>query len=80
MSENLVKLNIVPGVRLPHNIEGVQVSDAGMLVQLKEKQRLMSLRPGLFHKNDSDWPSKVERVEIVTPVKVKKADAADNPT
>lgn len=77
---NLVKLNIVPGIKLPHNVEGVQVSDAGMLVEMEVKQRLMTLRPHLFHKSDPDWPSKVERVEIVTPAKVKKLDATDNPS
>lgn len=65
MSNKLVPLNILAGVRLPHNIEGVDVQTADQLVDLATKQRLMSLRPSLFAKNDPDRPAKVVEVEIV---------------
>lgn len=60
----LVRANIIPGVRLPHNIEGVQIDNHDQLIELADKQRLMALRPNLFSKKDADWPAKVASVEL----------------
>jgi hypothetical protein len=43
-----------------------------MLIDLETKQRLMSLRPGLFLKGDPDWPKKVVSVEIVADAETKE--------
>jgi len=71
-----VRLGIRPGIRLPHNIEGVEVVSADQLVDLKTKQRLMVLRPGLFQKGDPDWPKKVVSVEIVAEAETKATTEA----
>lgn len=80
----LVALGIIAGVRLPHIIEGVDVQTADQLVDLATKQRLMSLRPSLFRKNDPDWPAKVVSVAIVAEeaepeTKKGKKSAGDHP-
>jgi hypothetical protein len=72
-----VRLGIRPGIRLPHNIEGIQVETADQLVSLETKHRLMALRPNLFRQNDPDWPKKVVSVEVVAEAEIEATAEAE---